>query len=148
CDIPCGIYDPHNAQMAAHTVVRMVQLMDEATRAMGETPTKEQRLKFVHDFARYTHVKEEHTEIVKREVRVLWGDYFKPDNVTTETHELVWKIMKSASKARQGYDMKDAEELLDTVNRLAEIFWKTKNMPTVRVKAPYPTGKEIVVPKT
>ena len=27
CDIPCGIYDPHAAQIAALTVVRMVQLI-------------------------------------------------------------------------------------------------------------------------
>ncbi|HEY7294075.1 MAG TPA: superoxide dismutase [Ni], partial [Dehalococcoidia bacterium] len=28
CDIPCGIYDPHMAQVAALTVVRMVQLIE------------------------------------------------------------------------------------------------------------------------
>ena len=28
CDIPCGIYDPHLAQIAALTVVRMHQLID------------------------------------------------------------------------------------------------------------------------
>src|SRR5207247_277757 len=27
CDIPCGIYDPHAAQLAALTVIRMVQLI-------------------------------------------------------------------------------------------------------------------------
>ncbi|MGP8075773.1 MAG: superoxide dismutase [Ni], partial [Thermoplasmata archaeon] len=26
CDIPCGIYDPHEAQIAALTVLRMDQL--------------------------------------------------------------------------------------------------------------------------
>ena len=30
CDIPCGIYDPHIAQMAAHTVIRMTNLINEA----------------------------------------------------------------------------------------------------------------------
>ncbi|MCI4329747.1 MAG: superoxide dismutase, Ni, partial [Thermoplasmata archaeon] len=29
CDIPCGIYDPHEAQIAALTVVRMDQLIAE-----------------------------------------------------------------------------------------------------------------------
>ncbi len=28
CDIPCGIYDPHLAQIAALTVVRMNQLIE------------------------------------------------------------------------------------------------------------------------
>ena len=27
CDVPCGIYDPHLAQIAALTVVRMNQLI-------------------------------------------------------------------------------------------------------------------------
>ena len=27
CDIPCGIYDPHAAQIGALTVIRMVQLI-------------------------------------------------------------------------------------------------------------------------
>ena len=27
CDIPCGIYDPHEAQLAAQTVERMVTLI-------------------------------------------------------------------------------------------------------------------------
>src|SRR5919106_60207 len=29
CDIPCAIYDPHAAQVAALTVVRMFQLMKD-----------------------------------------------------------------------------------------------------------------------
>ena len=29
CDIPCGIYDPHHAQLAAHTVIRMVDLIGQ-----------------------------------------------------------------------------------------------------------------------
>ena len=28
CDIPCGIYDPHNAQMAAHTVILMTSMIN------------------------------------------------------------------------------------------------------------------------
>jgi nickel superoxide dismutase len=29
CDIPCGIYDPITAQIAALTVVRMIDLMND-----------------------------------------------------------------------------------------------------------------------
>ena len=28
CDIPCGIYDPHEAAIAAETVAKMVSLID------------------------------------------------------------------------------------------------------------------------
>ena len=30
CDIPCGIYDPNRLQQAAHTVLRMTQLLIDA----------------------------------------------------------------------------------------------------------------------
>ena len=136
CDIPCGIYDPHLAQVAAHSVVRMVQLLDEH---------KDDS----HAVARYTKVKEEHAELCKHEIRIIWGDYFKPEHVEkhTEIHELVWNIMKQASKARQEVSMEAAEELLERVNRFAEIFWETKGVKTHRAKAPYPTEKEFVLPE-
>lgn len=151
CDIPCGIYDPHHAQMAAHTIIRMLQLMEEAKAKFEQIkgPSAEERRRFIHTIARYTATKEQHAEILKNEVRILWGDYFKPEHVQQfpELHELVWKIMKHASKARQEINMQESEELLAYMNKLAEIFWKTKGVETVRVKAFYPTGKEIVVPR-
>ncbi len=133
CDIPCGIYDPHIAQMAAHTVIRMTTLINEAKND-------------VHKIARLTSVKEHHAELCKQEIRILWGDYFKPEHAEKypELHELVWKIMKLASKARQEVDMKASEDLLEAVNRVAEIFWETKGMGTARFPAPYPTKKETI----
>ncbi|MBI2084477.1 MAG: superoxide dismutase, Ni [Candidatus Aenigmarchaeota archaeon] len=135
CDIPCGIYDPHMAQMAAHTVIRMTSLIEESK---GDP----------HKIARFTAVKEQHAELCKQEVRILWGDYFKPEHVQKypELHELVWKIMKTASKARQEVNLEASEELLEDVNRIAEIFWETKGYGTTRFKAPYPTGNETVYP--
>ncbi len=136
CDIPCGIYDPHLAQMAAHTVIRMVTLINEA----GND---------AHKIARLTAVKEQHAEICKHEVGIIWGDYFKPEHVEKfpELHETVWKIMKLASKAKQEVDLQVSEELLEAVNKFAEIFWKTKGAGTVRVKSFYPTEREMVHPK-
>lgn len=134
CDIPCGIYDPHNAQVGAHTVIRMMTLIKDAK---GNA----------HDIARFTKVKEDHAELVKHEVRVIWGDYFKPEYVerNPQLHELVFNIMKLGSKSRQGTDVKEAEELLAKVQEFAEIFWKSKNIEPVRVKAPYPSGGEMVL---
>ncbi len=149
CDIPCGIYDPHLAQLAAHTVIRMVNLIQEIP-SPGENPPFEKRQEIIHKIARLTAIKEEHAELCKHEIRILWGDYFKPEHVQKypELHELVWKVMKLGSKARQEVNLQTAEVLLETVNKIAEIFWKTKNMETIRVKATfYPTGNETVYPK-
>jgi len=41
CDIPCGIYDPYVAQRAAHTILRMTQLLTE----LEENPSKRWRTK-------------------------------------------------------------------------------------------------------
>ena len=135
CDIPCGIYDPHMAQMAAHTVIRMITLIGESK---GDA----------HKIARLTRVKEEHAELCKHEIRILWGDYFKLEHLKKypDLHELVWKVMKLGSKTKQEVNMESAGELLEAVNKIAEIFWKTKDMATVRYNAPYPTGNETVYP--
>src|SRR5574341_955982 len=102
CDIPCGIYDPHLAQVAALTVIRMNQLIEAL-----EAPAMEKaaRDKYMHQLARYTATKEHHAELVKHEVRIITGDFFKADNSPEGLFDLVNNIMKTASKARQNIDM-------------------------------------------
>jgi nickel superoxide dismutase len=143
CDIPCGIYDPHQAQVAALTVIRMLDLMADLTNAQ-KTPT----LEYHNSISRQIAVKEEHAELVKREVRVIWGDYLKQEHMDKypELPGLVHKIMQLGSKCRQTVSRETAMELLAAVNRFAEIFWETKGIATKRVKAPYKPGEEIVYP--
>jgi len=135
CDIPCGIYDPHQAQIAALTVIRMMDLIADT--------------KSEHDIARYIAVKEQHAELCKQEARIIWGDYFKADHTGShpELNELTHEIMKLASVARQGVDRKDGVKLLEAINKFAEIFWETKGISTKRVKSPYKPEEEIVYPE-
>ncbi|NMB87607.1 MAG: superoxide dismutase, Ni [Chloroflexi bacterium] len=143
CDIPCGIYDPHLAQVAALTVIRMVDLMTELDKS--HQPGS---LEYQNSLARYIAVKEEHAELCKREVRVIWGDYIKQEHLERfpELHSVVHKIMQLGSKSRQSASRETAVELLHTVNQFAEIFWQTKGVATQRVKAPYKPGEEMVLP--
>ncbi len=147
CDIPCGIYDPHEAQIAALTVLRMDQLIGELPAPAMDTKP-EDRAAYVSKLARYIVVKEAHSERVKSEVRVIWGDYFTPDHAKQfpQVHELVFKIMKQASKARQGTALADAQELLKEVQEFAEIFWQTKGAKTRRIPSMQKPGGELVVP--
>jgi len=119
CDIPCGIYDPHGAQLAARTVSRMVELIGQN---LGDDPV--QRNKFV----RCVKVKEEHAELCKRELQVIWSDYFKPEHLDKypQLHDLFWKALKQAGACKQGVDTAAAAELEAQVARIAEIFWETK----------------------
>ncbi len=132
CDIPCGIYDPNGAQLAAHTVLRMTQLLSEKT----ET----------HDIARITHVKEEHGEAIEEELGTLENDYFKPEHFEQfpELKGLLSDSVKLSIEARQHIDIQKAEELLEKVLQISEIFYKTKNVTPVRVSSVYPTKREIV----
>ena len=143
CDIPCGIYDPHLAQVAALTCIRMNQLIEAA-----EPPAMEKAARdaYMHKLARYTATKEHHAELVKHEVRIIRGDFFKPDNSPANLGELVEGIMKTASKARQNIDMDAANELLELVNQFAEAFWKAKNVATKRASSNQAAGGEYVVP--
>jgi len=140
CDIPCGIYDPHNMQMAAHTVIRMTQMIIDLEEG-------DDHKKFTHQMARLVKVKEEHGELCKHELRVLWADYFKPEHLEKypDLHELVFKTMKLASKSRQEINIEAAEELLSNTQKIAEIFFETKGSKSKKVKAPYPTERDIVI---
>ncbi len=144
CDYPCGIYDPIDAQIAAHTVIRMDELIADNMKDKDHAATLEAR----HNLIRATEIKEKYAEVCKNEIRILWGDYFKPDHVKShpELHELVFTTLKQASKARQTTDIKEAEVLLENVMKIAEIFWETKNIKTKKVGSPYPTRRYLVYP--
>jgi len=128
----------------------MVTLIDELVAGMkaNQNPTAEERRDFVHKLSRCTVVKEKHADTCDHEIITLWGDYFKPEHFQKypQLNELTFKVMKLTGKARQEVNMQAAEELLETVNKIAEIFWETKGMGTTRFPAPYPTAKETVYP--
>lgn len=133
CDIPCGIYDPHQAQLAAHTILRMTSLIKEAD---GD----------IHKIARCTHVKEKHAEIVEEELVTLWADYFKPEHFeqNPDLKDLIYKTIKLTGDVRQKIDLDAAKELLAKTQEIAEIFWRTKKMEPCRIPSGYPNGGEIV----
>ena len=147
CDIPCGIYDPHEAQISALTVVRMDQLIAELPVPAADAKP-EDRSAYGSKLARYTAVKESHAERVKSEVRVIWGDYFTPDHAKQfpQVHDLTWRILKAASKARQGTNLADAQDLLKLVQEFSEVFWQTKGAKTHRIPSMQKSGGELVVP--
>ena len=132
CDIPCGIYDPVSAKIAAQTVQKMVMRInalekpscDDGASSAGDWATYENTL------ARYVAVKEEHAQLCKKELYILWADYFRPEHVEQypDLHSLVWNAGKLAGRNKQTVDAGAAEELVGTVDKIAEIFWNTKNV--------------------
>lgn len=145
CDIPCGIYDPHEMQMAAHTIIRMTNMINDL-KPSGEEPPFDERKKIISQISRLTKVKEEHAQRVEHEVVTLWADYFKEEHLKDypNLHELVWKTVKLSGKVRQEVNLEASQELLKNTQEIAEIFWKTKKMEPVRIPSGYPTEGEII----
>ena len=142
CDIPCKIYDPAAAQYAVLSVIRFLDLIIEIDDSNMDK-------KNIAEIARLTIQKEEHAQLAKDEIVTIWGDYFKEPQITKypEVHELVHGIMMSGSKSKQGLNRENAEDLLNKVNRFAEIFWATKDVETENLLSPYPPSMPVVCPK-
>ena len=122
CDIPCGIYDPVAAKIAAQTVQKMVLRM-QALEA-GDDPVA-----YANTMSRYVAVKEEHAEICKRELRILWADYAWPNMPEGfDLHGSFNAALKLAGRCRQVVDMAACEELVAAVDNIATAFWATKGV--------------------
>ncbi len=128
CDIPCGIYDPISAKIAAQTVLKMVMRIEAL--AYPEHGTEEQHAAHGNTFGRYVAVKEQHADLVKHEVDILWHDYFKPEHLEKypDLHTTVWETTKLASSNKQNVDLDSAKSLVESVDKVAEIFWATKGV--------------------
>jgi len=140
CDIPCGIYDPNPAQIAALTVVRMMDLM-----AGLQSSEDKSKSEYHNSMSRYIAVKEEHAEKAKHEIRVIWGDYFKKDK-HPNVDDLVQKIMQLGSKCRQTTDREAGLAFVAAINEFAAIFWESKGVAIKRANAPYAPALEMVYP--
>ena len=119
CDIPCGIYDPIAAKIAAQTVLKMVMRIQAA-----ELPAA------ANTVSRYITVKEEHAELAKKELDILWHDYFRPDHLEAhpDLHTRFWEAAKLASRNKQNVDLDAARQLVESVDGIAEIYWATKGV--------------------
>ena len=143
CDIPCKIYDPISAQIAVLMMIRMVDLLEELGAKESLTLNDQAQ------FSRLVAEKEQHGFKVKEEIRVIWGDYIKQPQLDQfpELHQLTHSIMLVASKAKQNIDKDATLDLLDKVNRFAEIFWLSKGLTTYKAISPYPPAQELIYPK-
>lgn len=127
CDVPCGLYDPHEAQLAAETVQTMVSKM-QALSAPAPDADLATRQAYENTLTRMVKTKDEHAEKVKREVLILWTDYFEPPHFErwTDLHVKVNTACKTAGKCKQEVNAEAAQQLRDQVAEIANIFWESK----------------------
>ncbi len=124
CDIPCGIYTPEPSIVAARTVVRMVELMEELS--VPDWQDTGAVREYENLMSRYVATKEEHAQICKDQMLILWTDFFKEEHLSMfpDLHDIFWEATKLCSKVKQGVSMKDAKELLSAAEKIGEMFEK------------------------
>ena len=129
CDIPCGIFDPISAKIGAQTVLKMVMRLEAMEPPSPSSSADERRTSF-NTANRYIVVKEEHAQLVKKELDILWHDYFRPDHLEKypDLHNMFWTAAKLAGKNKQSVDLEAAKQLVGCVDTIAEIFWATKGV--------------------
>lgn len=124
CDVPCGVYDPASAQIAAKTVHSLTKKILDLP-----VPTKPEEVRaYENTVTRMVTVKEEHARICKTEILILWTDFFKPNHLEMfpDLHTLVWNTAKLVSFCKQNVDLPKAEELQTQVAKIADYFAKAQ----------------------
>tara|TARA_Y100001968_G_scaffold266899_1_gene256599 strand:+ start:343 stop:816 length:474 start_codon:yes stop_codon:yes gene_type:complete len=135
CDGPCGVYDPASARVAAEAVLSMTKKII----ALDPPSSNDANAlaSYNNTFSRYVAIKEEQAQETKKELLILWTDYFKPEHLASypDLHDTFWKAAKLCSACKVNIDQAKAEELMQAVEKIHHMFWKSKGRSDNWVKA-------------
>ena len=126
CDGPCGVYDPASARITAEAVLSMTKKL-----LALEAPSQNDSSAWAtynNTFSRFVAIKEEQAQETKKELLILWTDYFKPEHLDAfpDLHDTFWKASKLCSACKVNIDQGKAEELLAAVEKIHNMFWQSK----------------------
>ncbi len=126
CDGPCGVYDPASARIAAEAVLSMTKKLLALEHPAGTD--RPAHIAYHNTFSRFVAIKEEQAQLAKKELLILWTDYFKPEHLSDHPnlHEVFWKAAKLCSACKVGVSEESAAALLRAIEEIHKIFWKTK----------------------
>ncbi len=126
CDGPCGVYDPASARVAAEAVLSMTKKLVAMAPPQGNDAGS--WATYNNTFSRYVAIKEEQAQQTKKELLILWTDYFKPEHLETfpDLHDSFWKAAKLCSACKVNIDQAKAEELMQSVEKIHKMFWQSK----------------------
>ena len=124
CDLFCGVYDPAQAMIEAHSCLKSAEKYhasdDEVFRA------------------RAIAIKEERAELVKHHLWVLWTDFFEPKHVEEfpQLHDLFFRATKAAGDSKKSMDPAVSQGLIDLIQEISDVFWSTEKAKGAGVYAP------------
>lgn len=121
CDLYCGVYDPAQAKIEALSVLKIAQKYQES----DDEAFKDRAIL----------LKEERAELVKHHLMVLWADFFTADHRSEfpDLDDLFWRAIHQAGEAKKSVDPADGQKLIDLIDEVAEIFWKTEKAKSMGV---------------
>ncbi|HSJ35379.1 MAG TPA: superoxide dismutase, Ni [Acidimicrobiia bacterium] len=124
CDLYCGVYDPAQAKIEAMSVLKVAEKYQDS-----DDPVFRDRAILI---------KEERAELVKHHLMVLWADFFTADHREQfpDLDDLFWRAIHQAGDAKKSVDPADGQKLLDLIDEIAEIFWKTDKAKSMGVYPP------------
>ncbi len=128
CHVPCGIYDPVFALVAAETVVKMVEQLQDLE-FPGDDASHAEQMEYRNAVVRRVVNKEEHAEKCKYELLdVLWTQYFKPQHVERwpDLHDKFFRAGHLCTQNMQAVDIDKANELYDLVKEISDMFHESK----------------------
>lgn len=126
CDVPCGIYKAEPALIAATTVLKMVDKIINPPQLNEKDP--DSRRNFHNNMTRYVMVKEQHAEICKREILILWTDFFKAEHLEKwpDLHNKIWQAAKLCSDNKREVNIEKAKALVEATRQIGDILEKVQ----------------------
>ena len=121
CDLYCGVYDPAQAKIEALSVLKIAQKYQESDDEVFKD--------------RAILLKEERAELAKHHLMVLWADFFTADHRKEfpDLDDLFWRAIHQAGEAKKSVDPADGQKLVDLIDEVAAIFWKTEKAKSMGV---------------
>ncbi|MGQ4648993.1 superoxide dismutase, Ni [Lyngbya aestuarii] len=135
CDGPCGVYDPSAARINAEAVLSMTKkILDLQPPAAGD---QNAMATYQNTITRYIQIKEEQAQLTKEELLILWTDYFKPEHLQKypDLHDTFWKAAKLCSACKVEVSLEHANQLMESVQKIHQMFWATKSRDVAWYKA-------------
>ena len=120
CDGPCGHYETDTLKNSALTCGKVLDKI-LALKTDADLQNRQQ-------FIRLTAIKEEHAQICKNQVYILWSDYFKPAHYERypQLANQLYQLAQTCSQVKQTLDPATVEALKEQIEALDEIFQATQ----------------------